>query len=641
MTPEGHSPLGVTAPDSSVDRGSRLASTFRLPRVPSVASSSGAPTITTSSEFSDINNNTALPITTVRQASRGKAAGLYDVDQPTTSALSRCFEWKGHMLKYAGRYSIDKLLAFEEYQGVVSPLRMAMVLVLAPLPSVAVVVVLAAIPLNSPLLSVEKNAAYVVQSFLAHFAMLFGLLLFVRCSLGWSPKTYSHPESVVVAVLTAACNEVIMFGIATWWRFPVPLDSLVRIPTCVVLLILFHALVLGSRLRRCHRQLCRYFPLLLAEFSVLIMFVVLAILFMNVSSDVQVALAVSFPVLFLLLKRVLWSVSHSLEDMSTDVTLCVVVISGAILRMACLQSAHELHVGVVLVALDVIHGLLETWLLLHHRFVVDGQQTTRTAFKIVESALYPGAVSAVDAANAAKLRPRCFSFMGDTLKGSSVSVERMERQLKSTKQRDSQSPWRKHSSAFSKRLSASVVVDDEPFSQVNVATAPISEIYAAPSACIDDINISHREQAKVLVQTLQLLYASEMLLFNEYFAVAGAVVYNIYSLALYHMPYARYSLTFSDVSPSELWGSVGSSTIYAVLKLLSLFVLCELVRSKYGLSTLYQLAFVLEKYWMSIQGKLLSTLLFTFIMNTVHHGIDSSLEFDWEKLVNGSQIDDS
>ncbi|EGZ19408.1 hypothetical protein PHYSODRAFT_253445 [Phytophthora sojae] len=177
-----------------------------------------------------------------------------DEETATSSVLSRCFEWQGPSLKYQGRYSIDKLLAFEDYQRVVSPLRVLGVLVLTPVPSLIVVVLLAAIPLESPLLSVEENK-----------------------------------------------------------------------------------LIIGSRLRHYHQQMIRI------EYALLVVFHILAVVFIKAPSSVQAGLTAAFPVLFAMNKRMVWCVSHPLQDMSTDVTLCVVVIFGSLLRMICLQSVHSLE----------------------------------------------------------------------------------------------------------------------------------------------------------------------------------------------------------------------------------------------------------------------------------------------------------
>ncbi|KAG6615397.1 uncharacterized protein IUM83_15238 [Phytophthora cinnamomi] len=508
------------------------------------------------------------------------------------------------------------------------------------MPSLAVVVLLAGIPLESPLLSVEKNATYFVQSFLANAAMIFSLLLFVRCSLGLPSKLYSHSEAALVSVLTATCNELVMLGVAKLWRFPVPLDPFVRFPTLVALFVLYQKLIVGSRLRHHRQQLLRLLPLLCFECSVLVMFHVLSVVFVKSPSSVQAGLTAAFPVLFALIKRMIWCISHPLQDMSTDVTLCVVVIFGSLLRMICLQSVHSLEVAVLLVFLDAVHGLIETWLYLGHKFIVDGRQTTRTAVKIVEGALFPGAMVSNDVLGIAKLLPKTFAFLGDALKGVSVPVERPERQLKTPRpgsKKLTRSSLQKMNSEFCKRFSGSVVaMDAEPFAQLGLATAPISEAYILPLVCIDDVDIPHRKNAKLLSQALQLLFASEMLIFAEYFELAGAIVYSLYSLALYHMPYANYNFSFIGVSARQFWFSFGSTTVYAVFKLVSLLALFALVRTKYGVSTLYQLAFILEKYWMSVQGKLLAALLFTFILNTVHHGMDSTLKFDWESILSGS-----
>ncbi|KAG7386811.1 hypothetical protein PHYPSEUDO_015208 [Phytophthora pseudosyringae] len=630
-------PASVARDDTGLSLPTRTTS---LARVSSVTSSSGAPTISTSRDFSDLNNTVPQP--TGKSTPQSKNDDLHLAEEEAVSVLSRCFEWRGPSLKYLGRYSIDKLLALEDYQRVASPLRVFGVLLLTPVPSLAIVVLLAAIPLQSPLLSVEKNATYFVQSFLANAAMIFSLLLFVRCSLGLPLKLYSHTESALVSVLTAVCNELVMLGVAVCWRFPVPLDPFVRLPTGVAIFALFHSLILGSRLRHHRQQALHFLPVLALEFFVLILFHVLAVVFANVSRGVQAGLTAVFPVLFALLKRITWCIAHPLQDMSTDLTLCVVVIFGSLLRMICLQSVHSPEVGVLLVLLDAVHGLIETWLYLGHKFIVDGRQTTDTAAKIVEGALFPSAMASNEVLGIAKVKT--FVFLGDSLKGASVPVEKADHQQKSSrpgskklKQMQKKSSLQRINSELSKRFSGSIgVMDAEPFSEVGLATAPIAETHALPLVCIDDVDIPHREHAKLLSQALQLLFASEMLIFAEYFELAGAVVYSIYSLSLYHLPHARYNFSFMGISTSEFWLSFASTAIYALFKLISLLAVFALVQTKYGISTLYQLAFVLEKYWMSVQGKLLSALLFTFILNTVHHGMDSSLKFDWENILSGT-----
>ncbi|EGZ19262.1 hypothetical protein PHYSODRAFT_447463, partial [Phytophthora sojae] len=123
----------------------------------------------------------------------------------------------------------------------------------------------------------------------------------------------------------------------------------------------------------------------------------------------------------------------------------------------------------------------------------------------------------------------------------------------------------------------------------------------------------------------QLVFASEVLVFAEYSEFVCAVVYGVYTLSLYHTPYAKYNLSFIGLSEGCFWASLTNSAVYSVFEGFTLLFLFILARAKYGFSTFYQLAFVLEKYWMGVQGKVIGSLSLIFILNTVHHGTFVSL----------------
>lgn len=98
-------------------------------------------------------------------------------------ALCRFYDWKNkyHCL---GRYLVKKLLAVEEHQHETRLMRAVGMFVLTPVPSLLIMFALAAIPLQSPLLGATENILSFVQSACAHTCMNFGMLLFMRQSLG-------------------------------------------------------------------------------------------------------------------------------------------------------------------------------------------------------------------------------------------------------------------------------------------------------------------------------------------------------------------------------------------------------------------------------------------------------------------------
>jgi hypothetical protein len=91
-------------------------------------------------------------------------------------------------------------------------------------------------------------------------------------------------------------------------------------------------------------------------------------------------------------------------------------------------------------------------------------------------------------------------------------------------------------------------------------------------------------------------------------------------LATYHLPNAKFILPFVGLPEDEFWRSILLFAIYAASGGVLLFILFLLVRSKFGFSTFYQLAFVLEKYWMGVQGKMISCITLIAILDTAHQG---------------------
>lgn len=103
---------------------------------------------------------------------------------------------------------------------------------------------------------------------------------------------------------------------------------------------------------------------------------------------------------------------------------------------------------------------------------------------------------------------------------------------------------------------------------------------------------------------------------------------------MWHSPNARYNLLVMDMTRTQMEWNVLNAVVYAALKSFSLVFKCWFMQKQYGISALYQLAFVLEHYWMTLHGKLLVS--FVTILNsaTIHHGVDFTLAFDFDKLVN-------
>lgn len=503
------------------------------------------------------------------------------------------------------------------------------VLMLTPLPGLLAILFIATIPRNSPLAGVSGNPAFYVHSALSYTIMSIGLLLFIRGALGWPEAWYSHKQMIIISVIICICNELVFVVIGSVWEFPVPFRDILGIVPYFIFFAIFHILIVGKTVFiKSQTQLLQYLPLLVAQGSTLIIFQSYAIIFEHVSLATQVVLTVCFPLLKSVVKRVIWHFSTCLNDVATDVTVCFAEIFGSLFLNVCIQNVRSPVVGATIIVIDIVQAILETRMYLSHKFIVDGKTAIQTAVKVVEGALFPGILK--KDIEASFLR-KSSEFASLASKGASIRLDQAVDRPKVIAQTRTRS--------FNKIATggASIVEvgsinpatgrDYQDDSQLgdnggmtSRRTSLLQAINRRGTLTVDDIAIDHKEHAKVLTQTLQLLFAAEVLTFAEYMEVVTSVTYALYMLALYRLLYAKYNLSFIGLEDEEFNMSMVTVGMYIALEVASMAMLCVLMHRKYGFSALYQLAFVLEKYWMSVQGKFIGSLALIFILNTVHHG---------------------
>ncbi|GMF32812.1 unnamed protein product [Phytophthora fragariaefolia] len=159
------------------------------------------------------------------------------------------------------------------------------------------------------------------------------------------------------------------------------------------------------------------------------------------------------------------------------------------------------------------------------------------------------------------------------------------------------------------------------------------EMHGTSSVSIDGILIHKREQARILQQTLQLLFGAEVLLFVEYVEMFVPVMYSALIGGLWNLRNAKYNVILMKMSYDSMVREVVTSLGYGLLEVMSFVLVYFFITSRYGISALYHLAFVLESYAMTLQGKLIAT--FVIIMNstTVHQGVDPTFTFDWDAVL--------
>uniref|UniRef100_K3WCR2 Uncharacterized protein n=1 Tax=Globisporangium ultimum (strain ATCC 200006 / CBS 805.95 / DAOM BR144) TaxID=431595 RepID=K3WCR2_GLOUD len=307
-------------------------------------------------------------------------------------------------------------------------------------------------------------------------------------------------------------------------------------------------------------------------------------------------------------------------------------------QSTCIQNARSFKIGALTTTIDFVQAVLEAKIYLSHKSIVDGKVAVPTAVKSVESEMFPGRSPRPSIRELQmqekKTSSRIFQS-GDevphntTFHGMPFTILSEKKSSNSTLSLICNHSQPKITAATFLSMLDIGSIDlvsggptdstgrpiPSPLTSSNPTEKP--SFKARQKVYVDDTTLEHKALAKLLTHTLQLLFATEVLVFVEYIECIIPIGYGLYSLVLFHLPYAKYNLQFIGISASDFWMSLLTTCMYGTL---------EGIPMKYGLLALYQLVLVSENYWMGVRGKLLGNLVLIFNLNAVHHGVDLSFE---------------
>ncbi|GMF18440.1 unnamed protein product [Phytophthora lilii] len=126
---------------------------------------------------------------------------------------------------------------------------------------------------------------------------------------------------------------------------------------------------------------------------------------------------------------------------------------------------------------------------------------------------------------------------------------------------------------------------------------------------------SGEKTRKLVLQGLQLLFHCEYLVLVGYVECAVPLVYVVYKVILEHLPNVAY---YPGGAGNFGSAAVANILVLALLEIGSLLLLNLFLKRKFGLSSIYQLAFVLETQKYLVQGNLFVETLFLLQFELEH-----------------------
>ncbi|KAJ0402290.1 hypothetical protein P43SY_002914 [Pythium insidiosum] len=570
-----------------------------------------------------------------------------------------------------GRYSVDKLLLLQAYQDGTSLTRSGMVIALTALPVLGLAAVMVAFrPQAASFSAWPPPVAAIAWPGLAYTLLGIGAILPFRQALRLTETSYSCLRVGAVALCTSIGSQganLLLLRLqivrpAIRWSF------IVLIPW-LVFVLLSHSVLMRKLLTRKWRRVKRYLVVLTLQWLTIALSIGVSLLLAVLSaqqSSAMLPLCIAWflvsPLVKAALRRCSWDPARRLLDLSTEISVCIIEMLWSVLNVAWLSrtvSAQSLSLRavvlllLVLAAAETLDAVVVVSTFSRRAFIVDGATALATAISIVRSALFPAATTtgttpsptagrtrrptidrqsresfsmsspdrvlpAVSRSSISRLSLPSLAKVAVGL-GARQSSDRYQRRQPS--RRSTQHFLRCANSVFlpaadyeEKGANMRRLLDLSRYTVSAVTDSTAQESAQSPTArrvMLDGITIARREQARVLEQTLQLLFVAEALTLSTFLQ---ALVPGV--LALLALERALIEKDGVDVRVA-----VCACVVLIARALVTLAALGAVMSREYGLSMPRLLAFVLETYSKTVQGKLLTVVITLLVMtprNTLH-----------------------
>eukprot|EP00644_Phytophthora_capsici_P018062 jgi/Phyca11/114005/e_gw1.25.379.1 len=153
--------------------------------------------------------------------------------------------WQRSYLSHRSEFSVERLLAFRDYQQRTSTTRVIFVCALTPVPALLVTLAIDCIPLVPPSKGWRANYAVWFRLTTAMFFEALGVVLQVREVI--IPGTISNARAVGIALSTAISSVLFTIGVADAWMFPIPFGYVLLLGPYVLLFCASMLLGIGPR----------------------------------------------------------------------------------------------------------------------------------------------------------------------------------------------------------------------------------------------------------------------------------------------------------------------------------------------------------------------------------------------------------
>ncbi|GMF20944.1 unnamed protein product [Phytophthora fragariaefolia] len=604
----------------------------------------------------------------------------HQLERKKTSQLTSVYHrllsfWHWSQIGHRSEYSVERMLALQDYYENTPITHVLAVCFLTPIPGVLLTVLVDCIPLADPSQGWEANYAFWVRGFLDMFGVSIASVAQVRAII--EPDTISIVAVVLISLGAASICIMMLIGVAATWCFPVPFGLVLFVVPYIAIMSLFVVLGIGPRKIAkspvLAKQLKAHAWIAFAQGIVAMAYPLFTAVFYRLSGIEQTAFVFVMPLIKFAAKTMVAKAARGLYCYVAMLVVFSVDVFNVLYIVICMQFANSTMTTVVMISLDCFHVIIGVRAIFHQISVARKRRFSSKSY-LEQSSDCLGELSVMmnkllrdlHASNALRCRIRVFAPFPLALSGSRAAIlheiakasqqihihplPKLRSQTKLALKMISNAPYHKSESItiIKKPNSSEGKIKNSAFdihkqNRVVPVGPVVSTIILSSNERVRrkmstprrllrlmDSNVvlsaskvrealSYEATETAVRDILQAFFHAEYLLIAEYIECALPMLYALYLLVLSQLPTAQYypqtALPFH-----KLVGSVTNILIFTMIEFVGFVGLLVFLRTKLGVSALYQLAFVLETHAQTVQGHLLVWTVFILRMTLKHNG---------------------
>ncbi|KAL3659459.1 hypothetical protein V7S43_015451 [Phytophthora oleae] len=549
--------------------------------------------------------------------------------------------WLSTQVSHRGKYSIERLLALQEYTRRTSGLRVFLVCIGTPLPMIVFVVALECVPLQALSAGWEGNVGLWVRS-----AVIWGVIastMLIELQHLIDEVQISVRQALFVLVCVMVGDTALCMTAAAYLAFPIPFMSILMVPPLLAIVAITLRIAFGAagfnKLMQQPAQMFGFVLFIFAQALTLLIYPVYQVLFdAAVNTNFETSVMLLLPLVKMITRNIVASSIHYMEDMLPEAVIFTVDFFNAVYVATCMQRASSTITVTAIMAVDIFHTLYALRSLYRKASAIKRRMNRDMGSAISDLNLLEVGYSLCQYRDKFERQELSQILLRSCL------PHKLSPTGKSFLSRLEKYPFKNAVKGHS-RCNSSVLPDNSPSAGWKSAKCLTTKTYALSAINILPVKSLARDGSRtgsiissysvppsqILQRTLGDLFTTECMILTEYLESFTPLFYASFLCVMVQLPNAQYHKELERITTENVNDTVRVVFLYGLLECVSFLVLVAVVRQTIGINALFHLAFVLETQTALIQSKLVVWMLLTLTCRIVHYGFDFSFRFSWIK----------